>query len=53
MMAPIIEIKHSNTGEFYELYIAGQLMGTYDTVVEAAKDVEMMMKEEENNNETV
>ena len=53
MMAPIIEIKHSNTGEFYELYIAGQLMGTYDTVVEAAKDVEVMMKEEENTNETV
>lgn len=46
MMAPIIEIKHSNIGEFYELYIAGKLMGTYDTVVEAAKDVEMMMKEE-------
>lgn len=53
MMAPIIEIKHSNTGEFYELYIAGQLMGTYDTVVEAAKDVEVIMKEEENNDETV
>lgn len=53
MMAPIIDIKHSNTGEFYELYIAGQLMGTYDTVVEAAKDIELMMKEEENNNETV
>lgn len=53
MMAPIIEIKHSNTGEFYELYIAGKLMGTYDTVVEAAKDIELMMKEEENNNETV
>lgn len=53
MMAPIIEIKHSNTGEFYELYISGQLVGTYDTAVEAAKDVELMMKEEENNNETV
>ena len=53
MMAPIIEIKHSKTGEFYELYMAGQLMGTYDTVVEAAKDVELMMKEEENNNEAV
>ncbi len=46
MMAPIIEIKHSDTGEFYELYVSGQLMGTYDTAVEAANDYEQMMKEE-------
>ena len=31
-----IEIKHSNTGEYYELYINGDLMGTYDTATEAA-----------------
>ena len=46
MIAPIIEIKPSNTGECYELYISGQLMGTYDTAVEAAKDVEVITKEE-------
>lgn len=51
MIAPVIEIKHSITGEFYELYIGGKLMGTYDTVVEAAKDVELITKEEENKNE--
>lgn len=52
MSDPLMEIKHSTTGEFYELYIAGKLEGTYDTAVEAAKDYERMMKEERNN-ETV
>ena len=46
MTSPFIEIKHSKTGEFYELYIAGKLMGTYDTVVEASKDIEVITKEE-------
>ena len=49
MMKPIAEIKHSDTGEYYELYIYGRLMGTYDTAVEAANDFEQMMKEEAEN----
>ena len=53
MSDPIVEIKHAETGEYYELYISGMLMGTYDTAVEAAKDYEQMMKEEEMKNEAV
>ena len=34
------DIRHSNTGEYYELYVDGKIYGTYDTPGEAAKDVD-------------
>ena len=39
------DIKHSDSAEYYELYIDGKLYGTYDTAEEAAKDVDAIKEE--------
>lgn len=38
-----VQIKHSERGEYYELYVNGCLSGTYDTPAEAAKDYDENM----------
>lgn len=46
MLEPILEIKPSKKGAYYEMYVNGKHVGNYDSVVEAAKDYEAMQKEE-------
>lgn len=41
-----LEIRHSKTGEYYEMYVNGIFEGNYDTFNEAAKAYEQMKKEE-------
>ena len=41
-----VQIKHSNTGEYYEMYVDGNLVGTYDTPSEAAREYDTDMAEE-------
>ena len=42
-MGNTVKIKHSERGEYYELYVNGGLVGTYDTPAEAAKDYDENM----------
>lgn len=44
-MSRTCEIKHSDQGEYYELWIDGTLMGTYDTASEAAIDCDRILEE--------
>lgn len=39
-------IRHSEKGEYYEMYVGDILVGTYDTVKEAADDFDRMAAEE-------
>ena len=39
------EIKHSENKEYYELWINGVLMGTYDTQNEAAIECDNLIEE--------
>lgn len=40
------EIKHSDTSECYELTIDGKFYGSYDTMIEAAKEFDAIIEEE-------
>lgn len=37
---PLLDIRHSDKGEYYEMYVNGEFKGNYDSVVDAAKDYE-------------
>lgn len=39
-------IQHSDKGEYYEMYVNDILVGTYDTVKEAAEDYDRMATDE-------
>ena len=39
------EIKHSKRGEYYEMFINGEFYGNYDTVDEAARDLDQIVLE--------
>ena len=45
-MSRSLDIHHSNTGEYYEMYIDGKFIGNYDTVNEAVQDYEELKKAE-------
>ena len=45
-MNDTVKIKHSERGEYYELYVNGCLSGTYDTPQEAAKDYDDNISED-------
>ena len=47
MSSQRLDIHHSDVGEYYEMFVDGELVGTYDTLHEAVLDYESNFSEEE------